>query len=114
MLVRERPEPPSRPAPSPLSRDRISVVLCAVDAVNSFLFGVIRKEISESRAERATGMSEAQRQAAVGPYLSRMLVTGRYPALDEVVRDATHPDADTAFDTGLDCLLDGIAARFAR
>lgn len=48
-------------------------------------------------------------QAASGPYLSRMLATGRYPALLKVIRDATHPSADTIFDAGLDYVLDGIA-----
>ena len=42
-----------------------------------------------------------------------MLATGRYPTLARAVQDATHLDADTTFDTGLECVLDGIAARLA-
>jgi hypothetical protein len=48
---------------------------------------------------------------ATGPYLERRLATGRYPNLARVVEHATHPDADTTFDAGLDYVLDGIAAR---
>ena len=48
-----------------------------------------------------------QGQRASGPYITRMLATGRYPTLARAIHDGTHPDTDTTFDTG----LDGIAAR---
>ncbi|MGY4973069.1 TetR/AcrR family transcriptional regulator [Streptomyces sp. NEAU-S7GS2] len=94
--------------------DDIDTVLPVVDAVNAYLVGAIRKEISVLRAERVTGMDEEQWQRAAAPYLSRVLATGRYPTLSKVVQDAAHPDAETTFDAGLDYLLDGIAARIAR
>lgn len=40
-----------------------------------------------------------------------MLASGRYPTLAQVVEDARERSADDKFDTGLDFLLDGIAAR---
>lgn len=89
--------------------DDIDTVVRAVHVVNAYLVGAIRSEIAELRAERATGMDEQQWQVASGPYLSRMLATGRYPTLAELVQDAAHLDADTVFDSGLDCLLDGLA-----
>ncbi|MFF4954335.1 TetR/AcrR family transcriptional regulator [Streptomyces chattanoogensis] len=91
--------------------DDIDAVLPAVYSVQAYLIGAIRQEIAELRAERTTGMNESQWQAATGPYLERMLATGRYPTLAKAVRDATHPDPDTAFDAGLDHVLNGIAAR---
>ncbi|MBL1100858.1 TetR/AcrR family transcriptional regulator [Streptomyces coffeae] len=91
----------------------IDAVLSAVATVNSYVIGAIRQEVADLRAERVSGLNERQWQRSVGPYLERMLATGRYPTLAEVVRDATHPDADTVFDTGLDCVLDGVAARLA-
>jgi AcrR family transcriptional regulator len=89
----------------------IDAVMGAVHAVNAYVIGAIRSEIAEVRAERASGMDEQQWQHAAGPYLVRMLATGRFPTLAKVVENSTHPEADVVFDTGLDYLLDGIAAR---
>ncbi|MFE7542039.1 TetR/AcrR family transcriptional regulator [Streptomyces platensis] len=91
----------------------IDTVMSALEAVNAYLVGAIRKEMSVLHAERVTGMNEEQWQQASGPYIGRLLATGRYPMLSKVVPDAAHPDADTSFETGLDYLLDGIAVRIA-
>ncbi|MFH8981980.1 TetR/AcrR family transcriptional regulator [Streptomyces varsoviensis] len=91
----------------------IDTVLAAVDAVDAYLVGAVRKEVAEARAERTTGPDEQQWQAAAGPYIGRMLATGRYPTLSEAVVDAAARDADTVFDTGLTYVLDGIAARLS-
>jgi AcrR family transcriptional regulator len=91
--------------------DNIDIVMQAAGTVHAYTLGALRREITERRAERASGMTEQQWQTASGPYITRMLATGRYPTLAKIVRDATHPGTDTTFDTGLDCVLDGIAAR---
>ena len=83
----------------------------AVHTVNAYVFGAVRSEIAESRAERATGLDERRWQATMGPYLERMLATGRYPTVAKVVHGAGQPDMDTVFDTGLDQVVDGVAAR---
>ncbi|MET8877140.1 TetR/AcrR family transcriptional regulator C-terminal domain-containing protein, partial [Nocardia sp. NPDC004604] len=88
-------------------------VMPVVDAVNAYVAGAVRREITERRAERATGMNEKQWQAAFGPYLERTFATGRFPALSTVIRDGAHLDADETFRTGLDFLLDGIQAHIA-
>ena len=59
-------------------------------------------------------MNKSEWQNASWPYLQRMLATGRFPTIAKVVRDALHPPADEAFAQGLECVLDGIAARVAR
>lgn len=92
----------------------LDAVMPVVAAVDAYVIGVVRREIAERRAERATGMDERQWQASYGPYLTRTFATGRFPALATVIRDAAHLDADETFRTGLDFLLDGIAARLAR
>ena len=43
----------------------------------------------------------------------RMLATGRFPALAKVVYDGTEVDAETSFTTGLDWVLDAVAAKIA-
>jgi AcrR family transcriptional regulator len=89
----------------------IEAVMQATHTVNAYVIGAVRSELAESRAERATGLGEREWQATTGPYLVRMFATGRYPTLAKVVHEAEHPDAETVFDTGLDQVLDGVAAR---
>jgi len=91
----------------------VDSVMPMVDAVNAYVIGAVRREVTERRAERATGMDERQWQASYGPYLERVFATGRFPALETVIRDAAHIDADQTFRLGLDFLLDGIEARIA-
>ncbi|WP_410609268.1 TetR/AcrR family transcriptional regulator [Amycolatopsis sp. lyj-109] len=88
----------------------VDVVMPMVTAVDAYVIGAVRREIAERRAERASGMDQRQWQAALGPYLVRMFATGRFPALETVVRDAAHHDADQTFRIGLNFLLDGIGA----
>jgi hypothetical protein len=91
----------------------IDTVLHAVATVRGYVNGAVRAEIAERRAAVDTGLDEAAWQRASGPYLRRMLATGRFPVLAEVVIDAEHPTPDVAFSTGLDIVLDGLAQRLA-
>ncbi|PXX65572.1 TetR family transcriptional regulator [Nocardia tenerifensis] len=92
----------------------LDIVVPAVDAVNAYVIGAVRREITERRAERASGMDKTQWQVAFGPYLVRTFATGLFPALAKMVHDGPHLDADQTFWTGLDFVLDGIEARIAR
>ncbi|MFI9006142.1 TetR/AcrR family transcriptional regulator [Actinosynnema sp. NPDC053489] len=92
----------------------LATVVPAVAAVNAYVVGAVRREITERRAERTSGLDQAQWQAGYGPYLRRTFATGRFPALSALVHDGPHPTADDTFRAGLDFLLDGIAARVAR
>ncbi|WP_179775806.1 TetR/AcrR family transcriptional regulator [Amycolatopsis endophytica] len=89
-------------------------VMPVIEAVNAYVIGAVRREITELRAERNTGMDKAQWQVSYGPYLRRTFAGGRFPALSAVIHDAVHLDADQTFRMGLDFLLDGIEARLAR
>lgn len=92
----------------------IDVAMQALRIVNAYVIGAIRIEASELRAELESGMNETEWQTAAGPYMQRMIATGRFPNLARVVQEATHPSADVEFDRGLDRVLDGIAARLPR
>jgi AcrR family transcriptional regulator len=92
----------------------IDAVMLAVRTVNAYVIGALRGEAIELRAELESGMTRSEWQAASWPYLHRMIATGRFPTIAKVVRDATHPSPDVVFDQGLDCVLDGIAARLSR
>lgn len=91
----------------------LDTVVPAVAAVNAYVNGAIRREITERRAERASGMDQRQWQTTFGPYLQRIFATGRFPALAAMVHDGPHLDADQNFRAGLDFLLDGIEARIS-
>lgn len=92
----------------------LDTVVPAVAAVNAYAIGAVRREITERRAERVSGLDQQQWQATFGPYLRRTFATGRFPALASLVHDGPHLDADQTFRTGLDFLLDGIEARISR
>ncbi|RYZ43589.1 MAG: TetR/AcrR family transcriptional regulator [Myxococcaceae bacterium] len=92
----------------------IDAVMQAVGTVNAYVVGALRSEASEQRASIESGMDKTQWQDATWPYIQRMIATGRFPTLARVVRDATHPAFDVVFEQGLDCVLDGIAARLKR
>ncbi|MCO6003945.1 TetR/AcrR family transcriptional regulator [Actinoallomurus purpureus] len=92
----------------------LDTALRAVETVSAYLTGAIRREIANLRAERATGLSKRDWQRAFGPYLRRMLATGRFPALTKAVYDGTEVDAEASFETGLDWVLDAVAAKLAR
>ncbi|KKJ97458.1 TetR/AcrR family transcriptional regulator [Micromonospora sp. HK10] len=89
----------------------IDTVLRAVETVAAYFTGAIRREIANLRAERATGLSERDWQRAHGPHVTRMLATGRYPTLSRAVHDGTDVDPDASFATGLDWILDAVAAK---
>jgi AcrR family transcriptional regulator len=90
----------------------IDVAMQVLKVVNAYVIGAILSEASELRSERESGLGEAEWQAASWPYIERMIATGRFPMLAKIVRDATHKPSDVEFDDGLECVLDGIAARF--
>nr|BFE57000.1 TetR/AcrR family transcriptional regulator C-terminal domain-containing protein [Dactylosporangium thailandense] len=80
----------------------------ALGALNAFIVGALRREITERRTARATGTDVAAWQAALGPYLTRMLETGRYPTIARLVVDGAHLNAEETFHHNLTTVLDGI------
>ncbi|MFD7883538.1 TetR/AcrR family transcriptional regulator [Streptomyces bauhiniae] len=89
----------------------VDTVMRAVETVSAYFTGAIRREITNLRTERATGLSKDDWQRAHGPHVTRMLATGRFPALAKAVHDGAHVDAETSFVTGLEWVLDAVAAK---
>ncbi|MEU5527980.1 TetR/AcrR family transcriptional regulator C-terminal domain-containing protein [Micromonospora chersina] len=83
----------------------------ALGALNAFIVGALRREITERRTARSTGTDVSAWQAALGPYLTRMLETGRYPTVARLVVDGAHLDAEETFHHNLVTVLDGITSR---
>ncbi|MET8160705.1 TetR/AcrR family transcriptional regulator [Sphaerisporangium sp. NPDC005289] len=92
----------------------LDTVVRAAETISAYVIGAIRREIAGLRAERATGLSEHDWQRAFGPHVSRMLATGRFPMLAKFVHDGTDTDAATSFATGLEWVLDAVAAKLSR
>jgi AcrR family transcriptional regulator len=92
----------------------VDTVMRAVETVSAYVTGALRREVANLRAERATGMSKRDWQRAHGPHVTEMLATGRFPALARAVHDGTHLDAGETFATGLEWVLDAVAARLPR
>jgi AcrR family transcriptional regulator len=101
-----------------LARNRgfadIDTALQALRIVNAYVVGAIRGEATELRAELQTGMNESAWQEATWPYLERVIATGRFPMIAKVVTEARHPSPDAAFETGLEWVIDGIAAALVK
>lgn len=82
----------------------IDDALEALRIVRSYAIGAIQGEASEL----ASGQDVADWQKATWAHVQQMLATGRYPMVERVVREATHPE-DT-FERGLERVLAGIGA----
>ncbi|MBM7774465.1 AcrR family transcriptional regulator [Actinokineospora baliensis] len=89
----------------------LDTVVPAVAAVNAYVIGAVRREITERRAERASGLDKDEWQTTHGPYLKRIFADGHYPALANLVHNGPHLNADHTFEAGLALVLDGIATR---
>jgi AcrR family transcriptional regulator len=89
----------------------IDAVVQAAGTVNAYVMGAIQSEANELRAERESGMDQPAWHAATSPYIHRMIATGRFPTIARMVQGAIHPPPGVVFDKGLECVLDGIAAR---
>ncbi|MET1071146.1 MAG: TetR/AcrR family transcriptional regulator [Umezawaea sp.] len=80
-------------------------------AVGNYVLGAVVNELAEQEARRRTGLTEEEWRAAVSPYIEEVVAGGLYPEVNRRIRDAEDLDHDEQFEFGLDCLLDGIAAR---
>ncbi|GEL26377.1 TetR family transcriptional regulator [Pseudonocardia sulfidoxydans NBRC 16205] len=83
----------------------------AVTTLRAYVNGAIRTEVGELRATRTSGLDTRDWQATNGPYLMRVLAEGNHPHVARLVADGTDDDPATAFATGLDIVLTGIALR---
>jgi len=89
----------------------VDLLMGALASLSSYVIGAVRKEITERKAEQASGLSEREWQHVNGPYLTRQFATGNYPSLERSVREARHLTPAESFELGLDFLIDGIGQR---
>jgi AcrR family transcriptional regulator len=91
-------------------------------AVNTYVLGAVLRELQEMNgehymAEVLAGLSEAEKQALMQEFTERIRGARQFPHLVAMMTEGIDPDAaetrDERFEFGLDCMLDGIAARLS-
>jgi AcrR family transcriptional regulator len=83
--------------------------------VIAYVRGVVLAEIGEAEVVRRTGQTEDDYRRLVGPYLMQVLAAGQHPLMARFVHEADeHPDPDRVFRSGLERVLDGVAAGLER
>lgn len=89
-------------------------------AVGTYVVGAVLREIKEIQFQRETeqavaGMTEEEITAVRNEFARRITESDRYPHIARFVEDDIDPDSpdtrDERFEFGLECLLDGIAAK---
>jgi AcrR family transcriptional regulator len=92
----------------------VTLAVNVVDSVMAYVLGAVARELAEIQAQRRTGLTEAQWQASVGPYVRQLIDSGEYPNLTRRIREADDDvSPEEHFEFGLACVLDGAAARVA-
>ena len=86
----------------------------ALGAVRAYVLGSVAAQQAVRLAEQRTGLTEEQWQHSMGPYMREVLAAGKHPMLARRVLEAEELDPDVEFVFGLDCVLDGLAARLVR
>jgi AcrR family transcriptional regulator len=91
--------------------------------VGTYALGAVMREVQEANGDRYfqqrfAGVTDQEREELAREFVARIRATGRYPHLTALIEAGVDPDAahtrDARFEFGLDCLLDGIAARLPR
>ncbi|WP_433893442.1 TetR/AcrR family transcriptional regulator [Streptomyces sp. CA-111067] len=90
-------------------------MMAVLRTVTAYVHGAVGSEISLLHLMRARGWSSGtEARTGLAPQMTWLMGTGRYPAYEQYLHTAARKDDLTwQFKTGLDCVLDGIAARMA-
>lgn len=98
----------------------LATAMAVLMAVGTYVLGAVLREIQEANGERYLAeqfadISDAEKQAVLAEFTERVRESGRFPHMVAMMTEGIDPDAaetrDERFEFGLDCLLDGIAAR---
>ncbi len=91
----------------------IDDMLVMIETVNAFVRGRALVEIAEREAIRRSGLNQDQWMDTQAPHIERLIESGRYPLLTQVVIHARAPHDPNRlgrdFDIGLERLLDGLS-----
>lgn len=94
-----------------------------VSTVGTYVMGAVLREVQERnneslRERQNADLTDDEMKRVIAEFTEGLRATGRYPRLVALMDDGHDPDAaetrDARFEFGLNCLLDGIAARLPR
>ncbi len=98
----------------------IATAMQALMTFGTYVVGAALREIQEIRwreslTESTAGMTEGEIAESIAEFARRIKESGRYPHLVRILEAGIDPDSpltrDERFEFGVDCMLDGIAAR---
>jgi len=98
----------------------IVTALRVLTTFGTYVVGAALREIQEIRwgeslAETTAGMTEGEIDESIAEFGRRIRESGQYPHLVRILESGVDPDSpltrDERFEFGVDCMLDGIAAR---
>ena len=91
-----------------------------LQTVNTYVLGAVLRELGELRFQREQEQmltADTDLAAKVEQWRTRLAATGMFDHFLRILRDDVDPDAeetrDERFEFGLDCVLEGIAAKLA-
>jgi AcrR family transcriptional regulator len=98
----------------------IHTAMFILETVHTYVLGAVLREARELRGqldEEQAGVTPAEWQAAMLEWRRRLAADGRITRFLRILDEDFDPDSpetrDERFEFGLDCVLDGIAARLA-
>lgn len=114
----------TRPGLGPNWLKRLEFFLKALDGPNlsmterarifslleGYITGFVLHELEEEESSRRTGMTEAQWQASVSPYIQHLTSSGHYPYFTRFITESEDDPPAETFTFGLNRLLDGVAS----
>ncbi|UNO44071.1 TetR/AcrR family transcriptional regulator C-terminal domain-containing protein [Streptomyces sp. MST-110588] len=92
----------------------IDTMMAVLGTVGAYVHGAASAECAQRLLMKQEGWSDNNElRQALAPQMSYLMSTGRYPTYHRYIREGVHKDdPQWRFETGLDCVLDGVAARF--
>ncbi|HEY9439237.1 MAG TPA: TetR/AcrR family transcriptional regulator [Thermopolyspora sp.] len=87
--------------------------MAVYSTVTAYVHGAVDAEVGLTHMLRVRGWSNRQEaRSGLASQMTWLVNTGRYPNYERYIREAAlKDDPQWQFETGLDCVLDGIAAR---
>ncbi|WP_326620266.1 TetR/AcrR family transcriptional regulator C-terminal domain-containing protein [Streptomyces decoyicus] len=91
----------------------VDAMMAVLGTVNSYVHGAVSAECAHHFLMREQGWTSPDEvRVALAPQMRYLMSTGRYPTYHRYLHEATRKDdPQWRFETGLDSVLDGIAAR---
>jgi AcrR family transcriptional regulator len=79
--------------------------------ISGYVGAVVSYEVAEEQHTRRIGLSEADKRMFAAPYVEKLMASGRYPNFARFFAEEVSLDPEQSFAFGVECVLDGIAAR---